>query len=1042
MKNKISKFLTLFLVVLSLGIAGFGIASVNNTNNGKVIYAATTSSSSYKTTDDYYFKTVDQGIAGLCWAYTACGTIESILAVNYGIDIDISESWLSVCLSINEGAIRQAYTSAGFGHIIGEANNPTIALYIMNNYGFFLEEDFPDISTFHSGNKQELYDFYANRENKLTLDKLGIKVLCSIQGENPASSRDQITKIKEQILLYGTLPAQIYYNSSAFTNINGKAVYNASGKKSPNHAVRLIGWDESFQGGCFIYRNSHGDSNEEFYIPYSKHNDNPGLTVQTITTPAYVTAYHKSPIFEKYVSYTTTSNSTAYKKGSPSGTQSYKNNKNVFYSNETVTVSFTSTEFNGSTPVVMRGSKDVSSLFSYSSSSTIHTITSKQPLSSGTYTVKLNTTDTETPILHTFIRVIDGLNFSNEAYNNSKLIYYAPLTYDTLSFKAGKFSLISEQPTFVCSENVTASIYKSSNLTPATANKYATGYVSFNILIKENKTLEAGENVKITFKTLNGNSITYTIFILTGQLNTSSVKAEAHYDLGNECNLSQELPQTLKFDSLTKETFLPKAKSLTKFISGWNIVNEDGTKTELTTRNNGYTILNFNQTTTKAGKNYYSNYNRTDTTDITYVKLEAIWSNFGYEININMPEGATLNDGNHIRVIDKNATGEAASYKFRLETKLGFEVSNVVVKYTNSANTNKVVTATSGEYVIENIKSDTTINISFNVKVTAPTSITFSTSNINKTYDGQDCTISATMEYNLDNDFIAHFVWKNGSTIVSEQELSKTKTASITVKNVSDSGNYTCSVYITLYGQNSDSVSTPAALEVKINKTPITIELLDLTLTYGDNLDLTNSSGKYKVTNGTLYSGDSLNLTLSSTYTKRTDADTTCTLTCSGASSDNYDITVARNTSNITVVKRRLVIKGKSYSSRRKQEIAKMTSKFYDIVEGSLVNGDTLPIKLEHNVTPESEVGKYELKLVFNEKSTYYDHIMKNYDIKLINGTYEMKPHIMTIVLLVLRICSYIMIGIIFIKIFKNLKKSKKKFNKSENLGYNYNGRK
>ena len=99
-------------------------------------------------------------------------------------------------------------------------------------------------------------------------------------------------------------------------------------------------------------------------------------------------------------------------------------------------------------------------------------------------------------------------------------------------------------------------------------------------------------------------------------------------------------------------------------------------------------------------------------------------------------------------------------------------------------------------------------------------------------------------------------------------------------------------------------------------------------------------------------------------------------------------------------------------------------------------------MKISCEVKEDSKVGKYPVVLTLNEKAANYNSIINNYDIEFINGTYNLKHQTFYYIILAMRIWCFVEFGIILLIISKKSKKSRKKFNKSENLGYNYNGRK
>jgi len=84
---------------------------------------------------------------------------------------------------------------------------------------------------------------------------------------------NDVTAIKNAIQTYGPVYTGIYASFSGFGSYDGSTCLSYSGTEPPNHAVLIVGWDDSMCGGngAWIVKNSWGTSwgdNGYFYIEY------------------------------------------------------------------------------------------------------------------------------------------------------------------------------------------------------------------------------------------------------------------------------------------------------------------------------------------------------------------------------------------------------------------------------------------------------------------------------------------------------------------------------------------------------------------------------------------------------------------------------------------------------------------------------------------------------------------------------------------------------------------------------------------------------
>ncbi len=196
----------------------------------------------------------DQGNAGNCWAFATYASLESYLMPRE--NWDFSENNLKNLLSpaylegfdLNEGGnifMSTAYLTRWSGPIAGN-NDP-----------------YNDSST------------YSPRELGLPLQKHVQNVLFLPDRHGSLDNEE----IKWAVQNYGAVWTTLYYNPTSYSST--KHNYYYKGTSSPNHAVAIVGWDDSFDknnfsqvplgNGAFIVKNSwgpHWGDNGYFHVSY------------------------------------------------------------------------------------------------------------------------------------------------------------------------------------------------------------------------------------------------------------------------------------------------------------------------------------------------------------------------------------------------------------------------------------------------------------------------------------------------------------------------------------------------------------------------------------------------------------------------------------------------------------------------------------------------------------------------------------------------------------------------------------------------------
>ena len=179
----------------------------------------------------------NQGSCGGCWAFSTIGCVESVVKINDGIEIDLSEQNLISCDTDYNGC-----------------NGGLIALdYIQEN-----------------GAVYEDCDPYQAQDTTCKTDCPRPVYISEWHYVDNSYSVPSVDDIKQAIYTYGPVSAAVYVDSN-FQAYSG-GVYNSCTDSSPNHAILLVGWDDSMgTNGCWILKNSWdtdwGD-NGYMYIEY------------------------------------------------------------------------------------------------------------------------------------------------------------------------------------------------------------------------------------------------------------------------------------------------------------------------------------------------------------------------------------------------------------------------------------------------------------------------------------------------------------------------------------------------------------------------------------------------------------------------------------------------------------------------------------------------------------------------------------------------------------------------------------------------------
>ncbi len=166
----------------------------------------------------------NQASCGSCWAFAAVGSVEAVIRLNLGIIVDLSEQWLVSCTSAGSCSGGWHNTALSYMSCSGASDS-------CGGRGAVSESAFPYVAS---------------------------DVACGCPYPHPycirgySSVNNSIDDIKYAIYYHGPVSTTVYVNSAFQAYHNG--VFNACENQTINHAVVLVGWDDSL--GCWIMRNS------------------------------------------------------------------------------------------------------------------------------------------------------------------------------------------------------------------------------------------------------------------------------------------------------------------------------------------------------------------------------------------------------------------------------------------------------------------------------------------------------------------------------------------------------------------------------------------------------------------------------------------------------------------------------------------------------------------------------------------------------------------------------------------------------------------
>ena len=183
----------------------------------------------------------NQNPYGTCWAFAALGNLESQILINDSVVEDFSEFNIQGCnpVSTDCNAGGNAWMSTNYLALLGAVD--------------------------------ETCDPYPGNCPSATCNNFSCDFLRQVV-EWKVIPND-VASIKSAVQTYGPVYVSMYASFAGFNTYDGSYCMTYTGTQDPNHAVLIVGWDDTMCGGtgAWIVKNSWGSSwgdNGYFYIAY------------------------------------------------------------------------------------------------------------------------------------------------------------------------------------------------------------------------------------------------------------------------------------------------------------------------------------------------------------------------------------------------------------------------------------------------------------------------------------------------------------------------------------------------------------------------------------------------------------------------------------------------------------------------------------------------------------------------------------------------------------------------------------------------------
>ncbi|MBR1486673.1 MAG: hypothetical protein IJ597_05400 [Synergistaceae bacterium] len=240
--------------------------------NSRHLLLKSSAGSKYDLREHGYVTSVkSQSPYGTCWAFAAIGAMESNYLINGGGDIDLSEmhlAWFTYANADKTKAFKSYTTSANLKTVLDLGGNSFYPAAVYGRLdGPVLESAVP-----YGEGKKPSATTPQSYSRVLRLRDVYYLAFGSNNVNKDAQSREII---KNRIQTTGAVVANYYNNDSSYKEVKTGEVAYYTKDTSVNHAVLIIGWDDSYSKDNFKAKPS---SDGAWLIKNSWSNINPATS--------------------------------------------------------------------------------------------------------------------------------------------------------------------------------------------------------------------------------------------------------------------------------------------------------------------------------------------------------------------------------------------------------------------------------------------------------------------------------------------------------------------------------------------------------------------------------------------------------------------------------------------------------------------------------------------------------------------------------------------------------------------------------------------
>ena len=241
----------------------------------------------------------NQNPYGTCWAHAAIGAMESNFMKNGGAALDLSEMHLAYFTYINNSDRAKAFDrSLSEANVLDEGGNSFYPAALYSRLDGPVPESelpYPDTPT------------KSGPEGYTRVLRLRDVYYLNFGSFNVNTNSTQRNIVKSRIMDSGAVVANYYDDDNAYAS-DGKSYYRRSSSTTTNHAVQIIGWDDSYPGnkfktnpgmnGAWLIKNSWGESFADggyMWISYANFLDEGSAFIVEAANPN-MKAYYYDPL--------------------------------------------------------------------------------------------------------------------------------------------------------------------------------------------------------------------------------------------------------------------------------------------------------------------------------------------------------------------------------------------------------------------------------------------------------------------------------------------------------------------------------------------------------------------------------------------------------------------------------------------------------------------------------------------------------------------------------------------------------------------------